>query len=70
MSGPRGAKKFRKRNLRSSRSPTAGPILLMIAMGIGLVLYSTWYYTKIEALNILAFIVLIVGALFVWYRQT
>ena len=46
------------------------PHLLMIAMGIGLVLYSTWYYTKIEALNILAFIVLIVGALFVWYRQT
>ena len=41
-----------------------------LVMGIGLVLYSTWYYTKIEALNILAFIVLIVGALFVWYRQT
>jgi hypothetical protein len=46
------------------------PHLLMIAMGIALVVYSTWYYTKIEDLNILAFIVLIVGALFVWYRQT
>jgi len=46
------------------------PHLLMITLGIGLVLYSTWYYTKIEALNVLAFIVLIVGALFVWYRQT
>lgn len=46
------------------------PHLLMITLGIGLVLYSTWYYTKIEILNILAFIVLIVGALFVWYRQT
>jgi hypothetical protein len=42
----------------------------MVAMAIGLVLYSTWYYTKIEFLNIAAFIVLIVGALFVWYRQT
>jgi len=46
------------------------PHLLMITLGIGLVLYSTWYYMKIEALNVLAFIVLIVGALFVWYRQT
>jgi len=46
------------------------PHLLMVTMAIGLVLYSTWYYTKIEFLNIAAFIVLIVGALFVWYRQT
>jgi hypothetical protein len=46
------------------------PHLLMVAMAIGLVLYSTWYYTQIEIFNIAAFIVLIVGALFVWYRQT
>ncbi|MFA5238039.1 MAG: hypothetical protein WC362_09320 [Methanoregula sp.] len=46
------------------------PHLLMVAMAAGLILYSTWYYTKIEFLNIAAFIVLIVGALFVWYRQT
>jgi len=46
------------------------PHLLMVAMAVGLILYSVWYYTKIEYLNIAAFIVLIVGALFVWYRQT
>ncbi|MFA5332556.1 MAG: hypothetical protein WC342_09270 [Methanoregula sp.] len=46
------------------------PNLLMVALGIGLILYSAWYYTKIEFLNIAAFIVLIVGALYVWYRQT
>ncbi|HNX16816.1 MAG TPA: hypothetical protein PKM50_00645 [Methanoregula sp.] len=46
------------------------PHLLMVAMAAGLILYSIWYYTRIEVLNILAFIVLIVGALFVWYRQT
>jgi len=45
------------------------PHLLMVAMAIGLVLYSTWYYTRIEIFNIAAFIALIVGALFVWYRQ-
>ena len=42
----------------------------VFALGIGLVLYSAWYYTKMEFLNIAAFIVLIVGALYVWYRQT
>jgi hypothetical protein len=46
------------------------PHLLMVTMGIGLILYSTWYYTGIEILNIAAFMVLIVGALYVWYRQT
>lgn len=46
------------------------PHLLMVALGIGLILYSAWYYTKTEFLNIAAFIVLIVGALYVWYRQT
>ncbi len=46
------------------------PHLLMVAMALGLVLYCTWYYTRIEILNLAAFIALIVGALFVWYRQT
>ena len=42
----------------------------MVAMALGLVLYCTWYYTKIEIFNLAAFIALIVGALFIWYRQT
>jgi hypothetical protein len=46
------------------------PHFLMVAMALGLVLYCTWYYTRIEILNLLAFIALIAGALFVWYRQT
>jgi hypothetical protein len=45
------------------------PHLLMIMMGIALILYSASLYTKIEFLNIAAFIVLIVGALYTWYRQ-
>jgi hypothetical protein len=44
------------------------PHLLMITMGIALVLYSAWLYTKIEILNIVSFILLIVGALYTWYR--
>jgi hypothetical protein len=46
------------------------PHLLMVAMALGLVLYCTWYYTRIELLNLLAFVALIAGALYVWYRQT
>ena len=46
------------------------PHLLMVAMAIALALYCTWYYTKLEILNLAAFIALIVGALYVWYRQT
>ncbi|HVP95702.1 hypothetical protein [Methanoregula sp.] len=46
------------------------PHLLMVAMAIGLALYCTWYYTRIEIFNLAAFITLIVGALYVWYRQT
>ncbi len=46
------------------------PHLLMVAMAIGLVLYCIWYYTRIEIFNLAAFIALIVGALFIWYRQT
>ena len=45
------------------------PHLLMITMGLGLILYSAWLYLGIEFLNIAAFITLIVGALFTWYRQ-
>jgi hypothetical protein len=45
------------------------PHLLMIMLGIALILYSAWFYTKIEFLNIVSFITLIVGALYIWYRQ-
>lgn len=44
------------------------PHLLMIMMGISLILYSTWLYSSIEFLNIAAFLILIVGALYTWYR--
>jgi len=45
------------------------PHLLMIMMGIALILYSIWLYTEIEFLNIASFIILIIGALYTWYRQ-
>ncbi|MDD3135319.1 MAG: hypothetical protein PHF57_02295 [Methanoregula sp.] len=45
------------------------PHLLMVAMGIALVLYASWVYTGIADLNTAAFIILIVGALYTWYRQ-
>jgi hypothetical protein len=45
------------------------PHLLMLTMGIGLILYCAWIYTDIAVLNIAAFITLIVGALYSWYRQ-
>lgn len=45
------------------------PHRLMVAMGIGLIIYCAWLYTDIAFLNIAAFMVLIVGALFTWYRQ-
>jgi hypothetical protein len=45
------------------------PHFLMIMMGIALIVYSAWLYTKIEFLNTAAFITLIVGALYIWYRQ-
>jgi hypothetical protein len=41
----------------------------MIMMGIALLLYCAWFYTDMEFLNIAAFITLIVGALYTWYRQ-
>jgi len=45
------------------------PHLLMILMGIALILYTSWFYMNIEILNIASFIILIVGALYTWYRQ-
>jgi hypothetical protein len=45
------------------------PHLLMVMMGIALILYTAWLYTSIELLNISAFIMLIVGALYTWYLQ-
>ena len=45
------------------------PHLLMVMMGIALILYTAWLYTAIELLNIASFIMLIVGALYIWYRQ-
>jgi len=45
------------------------PHFLMIMMGIALLLYCVWLYTAIEFLNIASFIILIVGALYTWYRQ-
>ncbi len=45
------------------------PHLLMVMMGIALILYTAWLYTAIELLNIASFIILIVGALYIWYRQ-
>jgi hypothetical protein len=45
------------------------PHFMMVMMGIALILYSTWLYTGIAFLNTASFIVLIVGALYTWYRQ-
>jgi hypothetical protein len=45
------------------------PHPLMIMMGVALLLYCAWFYTGTELLNIAAFITLIVGALYTWYRQ-
>ena len=45
------------------------PHLMMVMMGVALILYTTWLYTKTEFLNIASFIILIVGALYTWYRQ-
>jgi len=45
------------------------PHFLMIMMGIALILYTAFLYTKTEFLNTAAFIILVVGALYTWYRQ-
>jgi hypothetical protein len=45
------------------------PHLLMVMMGIALILYVAWLSTKTEFLNIASFLLLIVGALYTWYRQ-
>ncbi len=51
--------------------PTARgrPHFLMITMGIGLIFYTGWLYLGIPQLNTAAFITLIIGALYTWYRQ-
>lgn len=49
--------------------PHGRPHLLMLMMGVALILYCGWLYTEIEILNIAAFITLIIGALYTWYRQ-
>ena len=45
------------------------PHFLMIMMGIALILFSASLYTNIEFLNTASFLILIVGALYTWYRQ-
>jgi hypothetical protein len=45
------------------------PNFLMIMLGIALILYSASLYTKINFLNTASFIILVVGALYSWYRQ-
>ena len=45
------------------------PHLLMIMMGIGLILYTAWLYVGNPFYNVAAFVILIIGALYTWYRQ-
>jgi hypothetical protein len=49
--------------------PHGRPHLLMVVMGISLILYVSWYYTADQRLNLAAFITLIIGVLYTWYRQ-
>jgi hypothetical protein len=61
--------------IRATEEATLHPVAhgrphpLMIMLGIALILYSIWLYSDIEFLNIAAFIILITGALYTWYRQ-
>jgi hypothetical protein len=41
----------------------------MIMMGIGLILYTAWLYVGNPFYNVAAFVILIIGALYTWYRQ-
>lgn len=41
----------------------------MVMLGIALILYTSWLYTSNEFYNIASFLMLIVGALYTWYRQ-
>ena len=45
------------------------PHFLMITMGISLVFYTGWLYLGVPQMNTAAFITLIIGALYTWYRQ-
>jgi hypothetical protein len=46
------------------------PHPLMVTMGIALILYSAWLYLKIDILNTASFLMLIIGAVYTWYRQS
>jgi hypothetical protein len=45
------------------------PHPLMVMMGLSLILYSAWLYLRIDTLNTAAFLALIIGAVYTWYRQ-
>lgn len=45
------------------------PHPLMVMMGIALVLYSAWLYFRLDVLNTVSFITLVIGAIYTWYRQ-
>jgi hypothetical protein len=45
------------------------PHPLMAAMGIALILYCIWLFLKIDIFNTASFLVLIIGAVYTWYRQ-
>jgi hypothetical protein len=49
--------------------PHGRPHLLMVMMGVALILYCGGLYSDFDFLNIAAFITLIIGALYTWYRQ-
>ena len=61
---------------KRTREPPIQPVArgrphpLMIAMGIALILYSAWLYLKIDILNTASFLMLIIGAVYTWYRQS
>ena len=46
------------------------PHPLMAAMGIALILYCGWLFLHIDVLNTASFLVLIIGAVYTWYRQS
>lgn len=60
---------------RAAETPVLQPVAhgrphpLMATMGIALILYSAWLFLKIDILNTASFLVLIIGAVYTWYRQ-
>lgn len=59
-----------------AREPPLQPVAhgrphpLMVMMGIALILYAAWLYTRIDLLNTASFATLIIGAVYTWYRQS